>query len=171
MAAETAPVHIKDLQPDPKNRRSHNSRNIGMVSDALRAVGAARSIVIDEDNIILAGNGVTDACAEAGITRLRIIEADGNELIAVRRSGLTEAQKRALALYDNRTSELATWNVEQLAADVKDGLDFAPFFFENELQELGILVPSFGPASEAEQGRLDQKKPVVCPACGHEFTP
>lgn len=136
MAAEGSPVHIKDLQPDPNNRRSHNARNIGMVSDALRAVGAARSIVIDEDNIILAGNGVTDACAEAGITRLRVIEADGNELIAVRRSGLTADQKRALAIYDNRTSELATWNVEQLQADLKDGLDFAPFFFEDELKAL-----------------------------------
>ena len=55
------PTHIKDLVPDPSNRRAHNPRNIGMVSDALRAVGAARSIVIDEDDVILAGNGVVHA--------------------------------------------------------------------------------------------------------------
>src|SRR3990167_9175396 len=90
-------THIKDLVPDPANRRQHNPRNLGMVSDALREVGAARSIVIDEDNVILAGKGVTEAAAEAGITRLRVVEADGNELIAVRRRGLTDDQKRRLA--------------------------------------------------------------------------
>src|SRR5687768_9857621 len=106
--------HIKDLIPDPANRRKHNPRNLGMVVDALHQVGAARSIVIDEDDVILAGNGVTEAAAEAGITRVRVIEADGQELIAVRRRGLTEAQKRALAIFDNRTAELAEWDAEQL---------------------------------------------------------
>ena len=141
-----APTHIKDLVPDPKNRRRHNPKNIGMVSDALREVGAARSIVIDEDNVILAGNGVTDACAEAGITRLRVIEADGNELIAVRRRGLTEAQKRALAIYDNRTAELATWDLEQLRADVANGLTVQPFWTPEEEQALfaQLLAPVGG---------------------------
>jgi DNA modification methylase len=120
--------HIKDLVPDPANRRAHNPRNIGMVVDALHQVGAARSIVIDEDNVILAGNGVTEAAAEAGITKLRVIDAAGDELIAVRRSGLSAAQKRALAIYDNRTGELATWNFEQLAADTNAGLSLQPFW-------------------------------------------
>src|SRR3972149_4161612 len=119
--------HIKDLTLDPVNRRSHNPRNSGMMVDALHQVGAARSIVIDEDNVILAGNGVTEAAAEAGITKLRVIEAHGDELIAVRRRGLTAEQKRHLAMADNRTAELATWNTEQLAADLRDGLDLAPF--------------------------------------------
>src|SRR4026208_1231298 len=110
--AVSGPTHIKDLVPDPANRRSHNPRNLGMVVDALQQVGAARSIVIDENNVILAGNGVTEAAAEAGITQVRVVEADGQELIAVRRTGLSAAQKRALAIYDNRTGELATWNVE-----------------------------------------------------------
>ena len=107
-----------------------------MVVDALHQVGAARSIVIDESNVILAGNGVTEAAAEAGITKLRVIDASGDELIAVRRSGLTDAQKRALAIYDNRTAELATWNPEQLRADQDAGLDLKPFFFDEELKKL-----------------------------------
>jgi len=129
-------MHIKDLVPDKANRRLHNPRNLGMVVDALHEVGAARSIVIDEDNVILAGNGVVEAAGEAGITRLRVIEADGQELIAVRRSGLTDAQKRHLAIADNRAGELATWNTEQLQADLRDGLDLAPFFFDEELKAL-----------------------------------
>jgi len=128
--------HLADLVPDPANRRSHNPRNIGMVVDALQAVGAARSIVIDEDNVVLAGNGVVEAAAEAGLTRVRVVEADGSEVIAVRRRGLTQAQKRALAIYDNRTGELAEWNAEQLAADVAAGLDLKPWFGEEELAGL-----------------------------------
>ena len=38
------PTHIKDLVPDPSNRRAHNQRNIGMVSDALRAVKAGEAV-------------------------------------------------------------------------------------------------------------------------------
>jgi DNA modification methylase len=130
------PTHVKDLVPDPENRRTHNPRNLGMVVDALHQVGAARSIVIDEDNVILAGNGVTEAAAEAGITKVQVIDVDGETLVAVRRSGLTPEQKRALAIYDNRTAELAEWNAEQLQADVANGLSLQPWFSEDEASAL-----------------------------------
>ncbi len=135
-ATAAAPSHIKDLISDPENRRKHNPRNLGMVVEALHKVGAARSIVIDEDNVILAGNDVTEAAAEAGITAVRFIEADGQELIAVRRRGLTKAQKRALAIFDNRTAELAEWDTDQLRADIEAGLDLKSFFGDEELAAL-----------------------------------
>ena len=50
---------IADLTPDPANRRKHNPRNIGMIVESLQKVGAARSIVIDEQGNILAGNAPT----------------------------------------------------------------------------------------------------------------
>ena len=53
--------HIGELKPDPKNARRHNPRNVGMIVDSLRAVGAARSIVIDEKGNILAGNATIEA--------------------------------------------------------------------------------------------------------------
>jgi len=163
--------HVRDLTPDPANRRAHNPRNLGMLVDALQKVGASRSIVVDEDGVILAGNGVVEAASEAGITKLQIVDADGDTLVAVRRRGLTPSQKRDLAIYDNRTAELAEWNVEQLAADLQNGEDLAAFFFDDELKTLGVVVPGFGPVSEDEQGKLDEKTPVTCPSCGHEFTP
>ena len=131
-----APAKLSDLIADPANRRRHPERNLAMVVEALHAVGAARSIVIDEGNVVLAGNGVAAAAARAGITKVRTIEAKGDELIAVRRTGLTDAQKRALALYDNRTAELAEWNPEQLRADQAAGFDLAPFWSEQELNAL-----------------------------------
>jgi DNA modification methylase len=115
-----------------------------MVSDALREVGAARSIVIDEDNVILAGNGVSEAAAEAGITRVQVVDVDGSTLVAVRRRGLTAEQKRALAIYDNRTGELATWDFEQLQADVDAGLSLQPFWTEAEQAALLQKGPKAG---------------------------
>lgn len=129
---------IADLVADPENRRTHNARNLDMVAASLRHVGAARSIVIDEGDVVLAGNGVTAAAAQAGITRVRVIEADGDELIAVRRRGLTAEQKRALAIYDNRTAELAEWNAAQLGTDLAAGLDLEPWFSPEELAALGV---------------------------------
>ena len=129
-------THIKDLVPDPKNRRKHTPRNVGMIVDALHKVGAARSIVIDENNEVLAGNATIEAAGEAGITKLTVIDADGDEIIAVRRTGLTSDQKRDLAIYDNRTGELAEWDVDQLMQDVEAGIDLSAIFMEDELSEL-----------------------------------
>lgn len=157
-AKPKAATHIKDLVSDPKNRRKHNPRNIGMVVDALQKVGAARSIVIDEDNVILAGNGVTEAAAEVGITKVRVIDAAGDELVAVRRTGLSAKQKRDLAIYDNRTAELAEWDVAQLQADLEAGLTLEPWFNEDELAALlakqitpvdGLTDPDAVPAERA----------------------
>jgi hypothetical protein len=89
-------VHISDLVPDPANRRIHNDRNISMVVTSLREVGAARSIVIDEKNEVLAGNGVVEAAKQAGLTKIHVVEADGDTIVAVRRRGLTPQEKRSL---------------------------------------------------------------------------
>ena len=130
------PTCLADLRPDPVNRRSHNPRNLAMVTESLQAVGTARSIVIDEDNLILAGNGVTEAAVAAGLTKVQIVDVEGDTVVAVRRRGLTADQKRALAIYDNRTAELAEWNIEQLAADLTNGEDLSAFFLPDELSGL-----------------------------------
>ena len=167
----TVTAHLRDLKPDPENRRQHNPRNVGMIVDAMTAVGAARSIVIDENNTILCGNSTADAAAEAGIERVRVVEATGHELIAVRRRGLTDEQKRHLALADNRAAELATWDLDQLRADVDAGRDLAAFFEPMELADLlgaDAPVPRF--ESETPRHRLDELAPnTTCPACGHQF--
>lgn len=124
------------LTPDRENRRKHNPRNVGMVEDSLQEVGAARSVVIDENGILLAGNATVEAAGNVGIERVRIIETDGNEIIAVRRTNLSAAQKKRLALYDNRTAELADWDIDQIALDVAAGDDLEGIFYEAELEDL-----------------------------------
>jgi len=162
------PTHIRELTSDPQNRRTHNPRNLGMLSDALRAVGAARSIVIDEHDVVLAGNGVVEAAAEAGIVRVQTIDVDGETIVAVRRTGLSDEQKRQLAMYDNRTSELAAWNVEQLKLDTAAGLDLQPFFTDAERVKLfgaALDAPSAFPVVDA-----NLQTTYRCPSCGYEWS-
>lgn len=133
---QSASDHIGSLTPDPKNARRHTPRNVGAIVDAMHEVGAARSIVIDEDGVILAGNATVEAAAEAGITRLRVVDADGSEIVAVRRSGLTAKQKARLALFDNRAAELAEWNKGVLKALQDADVDMTGLWDEKELAEL-----------------------------------
>lgn len=89
---------ISELTPDPDNAQKHTQRGIGTIVAALQEVGAARSLVIDENGRVLCGNGVVEAAAEAGINKVRVVEASGDEIIAVQRSGLTDHQKKRLAI-------------------------------------------------------------------------
>lgn len=92
-----------------------------MLVDALKRVGAARSIVLDEVNTVLAGNGVLQAAVEAGITKVQVVDVDGQTIVAVRRKGLSVDEKRELAIYDNRTAELAEWDTVACGCQVGVG--------------------------------------------------
>lgn len=148
---------IADLTPDPRNARRHNPRNIKMIQDSLHEVGAARSIVIDENGMILAGNGVTEAANLAGIEKIQVVDSDGETIIAVRRSGLTTKQKKRLALADNRTSETSDWDADVLAelAAQEDEL-LKGLFEDDELAQL--LAANETPKVEtADVGELIDK--------------
>ena len=95
---------LSDLKPDPKNARRRTDRSASLIGESLLRYGAARSIVIDENNRVLAGNGTLEQAQRSGITDVRVIDTTGSELIAVRRSNLTEQDKVGLAIADNRTS-------------------------------------------------------------------
>lgn len=137
------PTHLKDLTPDPANARKHGPRNVGTIVSALNEVGAARSIVIDEDGVILAGNATAEAAAEAGITKVRVVDVDGETVVAVRRSNLTPQQKARLALFDNRAAELAEgWDEDVLRQMLADGVSFDGLWTPDELAELMEPAPA-----------------------------
>jgi DNA modification methylase len=125
---------IKDLKSDHKNARKRTDRSAKLIAESLQRYGAARSIVIDEDNRILAGNGTIEGAKAAGIKNIRVIETDGTEIIAVKRTGLSEDEKIGLALADNRTSDLSDWDkdmLQQLSAEH----DLTPWFDADDLAE------------------------------------
>jgi len=126
---------INQLKSDHKNARKRTDRSSSLIQKSLEKFGAARSIVIDEDNRILAGNGTIEGAKAAGIKNLKIIETDGNEIIAVKRTGLSEEEKVGLALADNRTSDLSEWDAEMLK-QLSEEQDLNPWFDEGDLAEL-----------------------------------
>lgn len=129
-------VGIASLIPDPKNARKHTEANMGVLAKSIEEVGVWRSVAIDENNVIYAGNATVEAAGQAGIENVRIIEADGNEIIAVRRRGLTEEQKRRYGMFDNRAAELAQWDIDRLEEFKNDDTDFADIFSDTELAKM-----------------------------------
>lgn len=126
---------IKSLKQDPKNARKRTAQSKHLIEESLKRYGAARSIVIDETDRILAGNGTIDAATRSGIDKVRIIETDGDEIIAVRRKGLSEEEKVGLSLADNRTSDLSEWDAQMLA-QLSTEHDILPWFSEDDISEL-----------------------------------
>lgn len=157
---------LGDLTPDPRNARRHTDRNVGMIRDALAEVGAARSIVIDERGVILAGNATAKAATDAGL-KLQVVDADGDTVVAVRRTGLSAKQKTRLALFDNRAAEEAEWDTSVLGEFQTDGL-LDGMWSAEELEALFQKVPDVE-FQEFDESAADDVAMVICPHCGGEF--
>jgi hypothetical protein len=144
---------LKDLKPDPRNARKRTDRSASLIQESLQRFGAARSIVIDEDGRILAGNGTVEGAKAAGINKVRIIETEGDEIVAVRRTGLTEEQKIGLALADNRTSDLSEWDGLMLQ-QLSETHDVSPWFEPEDLE--AIIGSDEKDESDAENPYTDK---------------
>jgi 16S rRNA G966 N2-methylase RsmD len=140
---------INSLLSDHKHARRRTDRSAELIKESLQRYGAARSIVIDEDNRILAGNGTIEGAKAAGIKNVRIIETDGTEVIAIKRSGLSEDEKVGLALADNRTADLSEWDQAMLHT-LSQEHDLSPWFNQEDLNEL-LAVTELPP----EEGKTD----------------
>ncbi len=108
---------MAELKYDPNNFRLHGEQNKRIIHKSLVECGAGRSILIDKDDCIIAGNGVYEQAQCLGIP-VRIIETDGNELIAVKRNDLTtnDNRRKLLALADNHASDTSIFN-DQIVLD------------------------------------------------------
>jgi|TARA_R100000234_G_scaffold62222_1_gene37692 ParB-like chromosome segregation protein Spo0J len=160
---------IKDLKSDHKNARKRTDRSATLIEESLKKYGAARSIVIDEDNRVLAGNGTIEGAKAAGLENVRVIETDGDEIIAVKRKGLTEDQKVGLALADNRASDLSAWDASMLHELGKEH-DLSPWFETEDLVEL--MGDRNDPTVPQDFPEVDDELETEhrCPSCGYEWS-
>ncbi len=127
---------ISDLKFLENNPRKHGEKNLSMIETSLRELGAARSIVIDENDVILAGNGTVTSAPGAGISRVRVVEAEGDELIAVRRRNLTDEQKKLLAVRDNSSSDSSEWEADVVRRLVAEGMPQEAFGDDDRVLEI-----------------------------------
>lgn len=112
---------MDDIKFDKKNYRKHSDKNKAMISKSLSECGAGRSILIDSEGEIIAGNGVYEQAKAKGIP-VKVVETDGSELVVVKRTDLkTEDEKRKkLALADNATSDRVEWDMDTISVDFDD---------------------------------------------------
>lgn len=118
-------IEINSLTPDPRNARAHSPRNLDAIAESLRVHGQRKPIVVQrsgDDLVVRAGNGTM----EAATTRL------GWEYLAAVVVDESDDEAIAFAIRDNRTAELAEWDLEALA----DGL--------HHLVDVGVEMESLG---------------------------
>ena len=110
-------MQIKDLKQDERNYRKHNKKNLDLIKKSVSEVGLGRSVVIDNENEIVCGNGLVSTLDKN--TPIKVIETDGSELVVVKRTDLkTDDEKRKqLAIMDNSTSDSSEFDLESLQAD------------------------------------------------------
>ena len=135
-----------------ENNPRLNDGAVEAVAASIKEFGFRNPIIIDKGNVIIAGH-----------TRLKAAEKLGlEEVPTIRAEDLTEEQVRAFRLADNKTAELASWDIEELRKELSgiSILDMAEFgFFTDYLQK---------PAGEAEEKseEAEEDGKVLCPRCG-----
>ena len=98
------------LTPDARNARTHSKKQIEQISASIRAFGFTNPILADPEGNIIAGHGRLRAAKELNLNEVPVIEL----------AGLTEPQKRALRLADNKIALNAGWDVEVLKLELAD---------------------------------------------------
>lgn len=104
-------VKVKELILDPNNARLHDQKNLKAIESSLAQFGQRKPIVLTANNLIVAGNGTTQAAMNLGWQEIAAVRIPDN---------WSQDQIKAFALADNRTAELATWNPELLSEQIKE---------------------------------------------------
>lgn len=133
-----------DLRTNPRNARVHPKKQIRQVTNSIKATGFIGAIIVDEDNMVLAGHARLKAAEQLGMDLVPTITA----------AGLSDAQKRAFVLADNKIGENAGWDRELL---VKELGGLGPLL---EPLNWNLTLTGFEPAEiDAIMGDLGAERP------------
>lgn len=146
---------IEELKFDDKNFNKHTEYGMGLLEKSLREFGAGRSILVDKNNNIIAGNGIVESAINAGIKGVKVVESDGTELVAVKRTDIDLHTKRGrrMALADNATASAdLEWDDENIRSELGDedledwGVDLGNddlYLSVDELQDINPLPDAY----------------------------
>ena len=158
-------INIQELVQDQHNFNKGTAEGEKLMQKSLTELGAGRSILIDKDGNIIAGNKTQKAAIAAGIQKVRVIESDGSELIAVKRTDLSIDSKkgRELALADNVTTQVnLAWDAVELeSVAAQEGIDLPDWGLDPK--DLGIAQEQ--EPQEAKEDDFDEEKDPVATIC------
>ena len=101
---------VADIKPDPRNARTHPKRQIEQLCASIRSFGFTNPVLVDDAGILIAGHGRLRAARQLGLATVPVIEL----------LDLTEAQKKALRLADNKIALNAGWDLEILKLELAE---------------------------------------------------
>ena len=132
----------KDLIPYVRNTRTHSEEQVGQIAASIKEFGFTNPVLVDQDNMIIAGHGRVMAANKL----------DLKEVPTIRLDYLTEAQKRAYVIADNRLALNADWDYEMLKVELKelDDLEFDVNLLGFEDKEIDDLL------AEPTEGLVDE---------------
>lgn len=130
---------VGSLKPNKRNARTHSKKQIRQIANSIKQFGFVTPIVADENGVVLLGHGRLQAALMLGLTEVPVITV----------CGLSDAQKRALMLADNKIASNAGWDREKLAIEIPEltalleieGLDIGLTGFE--VPEIDQLATDF----------------------------
>lgn len=154
---ETLPVG--SLKPYARNPRTHSPKQIQQIANSIRQFGFTNPVLIDADGGVIAGHGRIEAAKALGITQVPTIRLDR----------MTEAQKRAYIIADNKLAENAGWNRELLALELQYltnlDLEFDATVTGFESPDIDVLIQELdldGTGDEADEiPDIDASAPPV----------
>ena len=157
-------VRAGDLAPSPRNWRTHPQAQRDALRGVLAEIGYADALIVRE---------LPDGRLELVDGHLRAETTPDTE-VPVLVTDLDEAEAAKVLATLDPLAAMATADPKALDAllrDVQTSSEAVAAMLVGLAETNGIIPPNFEPASEDEQGRLDEKAKVKCPECGHEFTP
>lgn len=153
------PLSEATYRKDSYNIIEHDKKNLEAISDSISEVGFGRSIVVDEDGVIIAGNGTYEVAQKQNATVMEVEVDDPNTLVVLKRRGLTDRQKRRMALWDNRASDLHKYNKQAVARLTTDH------------PEQQLLVGVFSEREQEKMLRLHADSQELAPGGTDDETP
>ncbi len=153
---------IDKLEPYARNARTHSEEQVTQIVASIREFGWTNPVLVDENGGIIAGHGRVLAAKQLGIEQIPCIEL----------AGLTEAQKRAYVIADNKLALNAGWDEDLLRMEISDlkDLDFdIDLIGFNEAEIADILLGRDVEFKEFDESAEQDVKMIKCPSCGHEF--
>jgi ParB-like chromosome segregation protein Spo0J len=156
-------IPINDLTPYARNSRTHSAEQITQVANSIQEFGFTNPVLIDKDGGIIAGHGRVMAAKQLGI----------DQVPCIRLGHLSEAQKRAYVIADNKLAENSGWDEELLALEIEEleqqNLNLQLLgFSDRALQKLKTLDDLGDIPMPNDDDPADKKTIVVCQKCGFE---
>lgn len=148
--------NIDEIKPYENNPRD-NDEAVEYVAKSIKEFGFKNPVIIDKNNVIVAGHTRYKACKKLGIDNIPCVVADD----------LTDEQVKAFRLADNKTSEFASWNFGLLDNELTNilNLDMSDFGFSLEDIELEVDDEDFISDEKVEK----KDKEIICPNCGEKI--